>query len=118
MSQFRMQRVNALVKRELSNLIRQHLPVEDYGVISVTEVDVAKDLKIANVYVSAVGTTPQTENVIPSLAKIRRTLQHELGRKVVMKYTPHLLFKQDAGLERGQHIVELLNELEEKKVDG
>ncbi len=110
-----MKRVNEQVKRELSSLVRELLPVEKHGLISVTDVDVSKDLKAANVYVSGVGTALQTENVVAALVKIRGTLQHGLAQKIAMKYTPHLLFKLDQGLERGQHLVELLDTLDEKK---
>ena len=113
MSLFRMKRINELVKCELSGLIRQHLPVEKYGLISVTEVDVAKDLKTANVYISSVGLPQEEKDVIHALNQIRGRLQHELSRRVVVKYTPHLVFKQDHGLERGQHLVELLDSLEQ-----
>ena len=115
MSLFRMKRVNEQVKRELSNLIREQLPVEKHGLISVTDVDVSKDLKAANVYISTVGTTPQMKNVIQALEKARHSLQHDLSKKIVMKYTPHLLFRMDQGIERGQHLVELLDTLDEKK---
>ena len=110
-----MQRVNELVKRELSSLIRQLLPVENYGLISVTEVSVSKDLKIAHVYVSTVGVgagSQQIERVLASLERVRGNLQHELSRKVIIKYTPHLMFKWDDGIERGQHIVEVLETLD------
>jgi len=115
MSLFRMKRVNEQVKRILSSLIRKHLPVENHGLISVTEVDVSRDLKIANVYISAVGVTSENQKVIASLVRIRSSLQHELSRQVVMKYTPQLFFKQDRGIERGQHVVELLDTLDKDK---
>jgi len=113
MSTFRMKRINELVRRELSNLIRQHLPVEKHGLISVTEVDVAKDLKVAHVYISTVGVgTQKIESVLAALERARPGLQHELSRKVILKYTPHLTFKWDEGLERGQHILEVLETLD------
>ncbi len=111
MSLFRIKRVNEQLRRELSALIRKLLPVSEYGLISVTEVDASKDLKNASVYVSAVGTNKQTDDVIHALERIRAHLQHELSKKVVMKYTPHLIFRQDRGLERGQHLVEILDSL-------
>jgi ribosome-binding factor A len=117
MSEFRMKRVNELVRQELSELIRKHLPVEKYGLVSVTEVDVAKDLKAANVYISTIGTTPSSPSVLTALAEIRKDLQYELSRKVVLKYTPLLVFKEDHGLERGQHILEILDSLDDGKED-
>ena len=116
MSLFRIKRVNEQVKRELSNLILQHLPVESYVLISVTEVEVARDLKTANVYISTVGATGhQAEEAILALKKIRAGLQHDLSRKITMKYTPQLLFKQDRGIERGQQMVKLLDALEKEQ---
>lgn len=112
MSLFRMKRVNEQVKRELSALIRKHLPVEDYGLISVIDVEVSKDLKNANVYVSNIGVNQSMEGIMAALAKVRNSLQRDLSRKITMKYTPRLLFKQDRGLERGQYLVELLDALD------
>jgi ribosome-binding factor A len=114
MSEFRMKRVNELVRQELSELIRKLLPVEEHGLISVTEVVVSKDLKSANVYVSTIGTSHSMEGTIASLVKIRKELQHELSRKVILKYTPQLIFKEDQGIERSQHIVDLLDSLDHK----
>jgi len=107
-----MKRVNEQVKRELSQLIRERLPVEDYGVISVTEVDVSKDLRNANVYISIVGIAGQEDAAVKHLDKIRSGLQRDLSRKVIMKYTPHLVFRHDRGLEHGLHITQLLDSLD------
>jgi ribosome-binding factor A len=115
MSEFRMKRVNELVRQELSKLVQKHLPVEEYGLVSVTEVDVAKDLKTANIYISTVGTGPSHKNALEALAEIRKDLQYELSRKVILKYTPLLVFKEDHGLERGQHILEILDSLDTEK---
>jgi len=115
MSAARMKRVNALVKRELSQLIRKRLPVENHGLISVTDVDVSKDLKIAHVYISAVRVGhQQIETVIASLERVRGGLQRELSHRVILKYTPHLVFKCDHGIERAQHVLEILDDLERK----
>jgi ribosome-binding factor A len=117
MSEFRMKRVNELVRQELSSLVRKHLPVENYGLVSVTEVVVSKDLKTAVVYISTVGTPPAGRSVMGALVDIRKDLQYELSRKVILKYTPQLVFKEDQGIERGQHIVELLDSLDHDPKD-
>lgn len=104
--------MNEQVKRELSALIREYLPVEDHGVISVTDVDVSKDLRTANVYFSIVGMPRHEENAIEALEKVRGSLQHDLSRKVMMKYTPCLVFRHDRGLERGERVTRILDDLE------
>ena len=113
MSDFRMKRVNEQVRRELSASIRQSLPVETYGVVTVTEVEVSKDLKNAAVYISSVNVGSSNEQLLEALMRIRPMLQSDLSRKVSMKYTPQLLFKLDPGLERGQHVIDLLNQLDD-----
>ena len=111
-----MKRVNELVNHELSRLIRQYLPVENYGLISVTDVAVAKNLKTAHIYISGIGVGPQQrEKVLESLARVRVQLQHDLSRRVILKYTPQLMFQWDDGIERGQHVVDLLESLDEKQ---
>jgi ribosome-binding factor A len=117
MSEFRMKRINELVRQELSKLVRKLLPLEDYGLISITDVDVSKDLKTANIYVSTVGGKAKIAEVLQALSDIRKDLQYELSRKVIIKYTPHLIFRKDEGLERGQHILEILDSLDTKKDD-
>lgn len=119
MSEFRMKRVNELVKQELSKLIRKYLPVEDYGLVTVTAVEVAKDLKTAHVFISSVGNDASRSSALQALADIRKDLQYELSRKVTIKYTPLLIFKEDQGLERGQHVLEILEALDrENDKDG
>ncbi|MDD2710477.1 MAG: 30S ribosome-binding factor RbfA [Verrucomicrobiae bacterium] len=114
MSTFRLKRVNEMMKHELSELIRSRLRVSDYGVITVTDVEVAKDLKTAQVYISAVGVEGQTrvDRLLAALEAIRPELQHEMSRKVILKYTPHLQFCFDEGMARGQQVLKILDELE------
>ncbi|MFZ4693808.1 MAG: 30S ribosome-binding factor RbfA [Verrucomicrobiia bacterium] len=117
MAEFRMKRVNELMLRELSTAVRRLLSVDRCGVISFTDVEVSRDLKTAVVWFSTVG----TQNGAPALAeqealallnRARPELQQAVARRVAIKYTPHLSFRHDSGLERGQHVVRLLEELE------
>ncbi len=107
-----MKRINELILQELSKKIREVLPVERHGVISVTEVDVSKDLKTALVYVSQVGVSGQKSDLLESLQKVRGALQGAVARHVILKYIPHLQFHHDRGMAHGQHMVEILDELE------
>jgi ribosome-binding factor A len=50
-----------------------------------------------------------------SMAKLhdaRAQLQHDLSRRVVLKFTPHLHFKLDSASERGDRVLNLMSELE------
>src|ERR1044071_2062748 len=103
-------RLNELVKRELSGIIVREMNFEG-ALVSINDVDVTPDMKSAHVFVSVLGST-QRENVINKLEENRPALQAELSRKVVLKYTPHLVFHLDNSIERGARVIEIMQEIE------
>ncbi len=107
----RLPRVNELLKRELGALIRRELAFPA-KLVTVQQVDVTPDLKNAHVFVSIIGTDEERHQSMSLLHKARTQLQHNLSRRVVLKYTPHLHFKLDAAVERGDRVLNLLSELE------
>ena len=102
-------RVNELVKRELSGIIAREINFEG-ALVSINAVDVAPDLKSANVYVSTLG-TDNGKGVIDELEAHRPALQAALSRHVVLKYTPHLIFHLDESIKRGARVLEILDDL-------
>jgi ribosome-binding factor A len=105
-----MLRINEVVKRELSGIIAREMNFEG-SLVSINHVDVSSDLKNAHVFVSVLG-TEAAESVISKLTSHRATLQAELARHVVMKYTPHLIFHLDNSIERGTRVIEIMQEME------
>lgn len=105
-------RVNEVVKRELSVIIAREINFEGV-LVSINAVDVTPDLKSAHVFVSILG--PATgASVIDKLEAHRPTLQAELSRHVVLKYTPHLVFHLDDSIERGARVLEILQDIEKR----
>jgi ribosome-binding factor A len=103
-------RVNEVVKRELSAIIAREITFED-ALVSINEVDVAADLKSAHVFVSVLGSATGA-SVIAQLEEHRSDLQTALAHRVVLKYTPHLLFHLDESVERGTRVIQILQEME------
>ncbi|MFN2542152.1 MAG: 30S ribosome-binding factor RbfA [Chthoniobacterales bacterium] len=106
----RLLRVNEVVKRELSAIIAREIAFEG-ALVSVNHVDVTADLKNPHVYVSVLGASAGPA-VIEQLETQRAVLQAELARRVVLKYTPHLVFHLDESIKRGARVIEILQELE------
>ncbi len=106
----RLLRVNELLKRELSIAITRELTF-DGALVTVNQVDVTPDLKSAHVFVSVLG-SEKPFAVTEKLEENRVMLQNEISRKVVLKYTPHLIFHLDNSTERGSRIIEILQEIE------
>jgi ribosome-binding factor A len=108
----RHERVRELLKREVGEVIRREIPISEAGLLTVNEVGVASDLKSATVFVGVIGTPEQRKKAAALLEKESKRLQGMVGRAVVLKYTPHLKFVIDQSIERGNRVLEILNELE------
>ena len=108
----RTERVRELLKRELGEIIRREIPVDEAGMITVNEVMVSGDLQNATVYFSILGGADQKKRGEELLQQRRKLIQNMLGQSVVLKYTPHLKFVADDSIVRGNRVLQILNELE------
>jgi ribosome-binding factor A len=105
----RIERVSELVKREISEVIQPlHL---GGGFVTVTDAVISPDLKDGRIYISVIGTDEQKQQALATLESRHGHIQHELSRRVVLKYTPKLKFLLDETESRAQHIEHLLDEL-------
>jgi ribosome-binding factor A len=107
----RLQRVNQLVKREVSEIVRRDFGVAEFGVVTVTAAEISPDLKNGKVFVSVVGTPQQQTHALRALSARRGAIQHEMSRAVILKYTPHLEFLLDETGARADRINRILEEL-------
>ncbi len=108
----RMERVNELIREEISELIRRE--VKDprlNSFISVTEVVTSSDLRHAKVFVSIMGTDEEKRQAAKGLAAATRFLRRELGERLSLRYTPELLFQLDDSIERGSRLLQLIKEV-------
>jgi len=112
MSSLRLQRVRELLKREIGAAIRREFHVNEAGLITVNDVDVAGDLKSATVFVSILGTPNQQKHGIELLAEHRVRIQGLVGRAIILKYTPTLKFVFDDSIVRGNRVLQIIEELE------
>jgi ribosome-binding factor A len=109
-------RVSELLKRELGMLITRDLLFKA-PLVSVRAIDITPDLKRAHVFISALGTGAQKKEALQVLTKNRSLLQKELSKRVILKYTPHLIFELDESIERGIHVIDLLDKLDQETVN-
>ena len=89
----RLERVNEVIKRELSEIISREINFSAQTLVTLHAVDITADLRQCHVFVSVIGKPDQKSRVLSELEEHRGTLQRELAKRVVLKYTPHLNFK-------------------------
>lgn len=106
----RLERVNEVIKRELSELVRRELTF-DAKLVTVQQVDITPDLKQAHVYIGVIGTEEQRHSAMALLHDKRKVLQSALSRRVILKYTPQLHFALDNTMERGGRVLSILEDL-------
>lgn len=110
----RIEKVNSLLKEVISEVIRRDIKNPFLtNLITVTEVDVSKDLRFAKVYISLIETDPaKRAEIIETLQKSAGIIAVLSSKKVILRYFPSLTFKLDDSLDKFMHIDSLL-----KKID-
>jgi ribosome-binding factor A len=91
----RTERVSALIKNEIGNIIETHLQFGVSGLLTVTSVIVTPDLKIAKIYISIFNQEGTKEEVINKLNFNKSKIRFMLGKQVVLKFLPELVFYVD-----------------------
>lgn len=104
----RLEKVNVLIRREISEILLRRVKDPRIGFVSVTGVKVSKDYDVAVVYVSTFGDESQREACWQGLEKARLFIRSELGRRVRLRKTPDIVFRLDDSIERSARIDETL----------
>lgn len=105
----RTDRVSAQLRRELGTLV--HEAVREHGLpsVSVSDVEVSRDLAHAKVFVTALQ-PERSKEAVKALKELSRELRFQLGRAVKMRHVPELHFHYDDSVDRGERIGNLLRD--------
>lgn len=112
----RVEKINQFIRRELSELLQRQVKDPRLGsFISVNEVDTSPDLKRAKVYVSQMGSDQKPKEIMTALAAASGFFRTELSRNMRTRVTPELDFFWDDSIERGSHLLDLINHVSPDK---
>lgn len=103
------ERVNHTIQRELGVLIEGLNDPRLSKVISVTAVEVNRDLSVAKVYVSVLGTDMDRSDAIDGLRSAANRLRMEISKRIVIRTMPKLSFFSDDTLQTGADIDQLID---------
>ena len=105
-------RVGEMIKQSLSMIFLKNeakLPKLETNTITVTEVRMSQDLKIAKAYVLPLG-GKNADEVIEKLKEYSFMIRKILSKKVVVKFLPKLLFRKDESFEYAEKIENLIKQ--------
>jgi ribosome-binding factor A len=103
-------RVGEIIRHALADMLTRgevHDPVLEGHMITVPEVRMAPDLRLATVYVMPLGGRDQTA-VIDALERNKKYLRGEIARRVNLKFAPDLRFRIDERFDEAERIEKLL----------
>ena len=115
----RISRVAELIRREVSQMLLNGIKDDRVGagMVSVTDVDVSGDLQHAKIFVSIYGSDEARAETMEGLKSATGYVRSELGHRVRLRRTPEVLFMEDRSIERGNRVLSLLNQINEKRQD-
>ncbi|MDA8219546.1 MAG: 30S ribosome-binding factor RbfA [Dehalococcoidales bacterium] len=111
-----MERINELLRDEIADLIRKELQDPRLaGILSLTDVETAPDLSTAKVYVSVMGSGEDKKASLAALRHAAGFFRHELTQRLRLRRVPELDFRLDVSIERGDHVLSIIRQLEQEQ---
>src|SRR5436190_2385402 len=115
----RKERLEQLLRREISDIIRREVNDPRIGFVTVTDAEVTKDLSYAKVFVSVLGTSEQQEATLKGLNSATRFIRGEFGHRIKLRQVPEISFRFDTSIQQGARIHELLEQVKQEETpDG
>lgn len=112
----RTDRLNSLLREVLSEVIRDDVKNPHiHELLTVTQVDISKDLHNAKVYISVIGTDQDKQATLSALKSAAGYIAVVASKKVVMRYFPQLTFFIDDSVEKHYKIDQLINKINNKE---
>ncbi len=108
----RTEKVASLIRHELGMYLTKELSGNsEVGFVTVTEVRMTPDLRVARIYVSIFGSEIQRNSALKYLEFHKSQLRSFIGSAVRLRMTPELHFYHDTSLDNVQHIEELIKKI-------
>jgi ribosome-binding factor A len=113
----RMDRINALLMREIGEAFSRLITDAEFNraAVTLTRIETARNLRTAKVMVSVIGSPAEQQHTMQCIRKARPIIQKTINRDLHIKYTPVLQFELDHGLQKGDHILAVLDELDHEQ---
>ncbi|MFC2172942.1 30S ribosome-binding factor RbfA [Acidobacteriota bacterium] len=110
----RMQRVADRIRDEVCQILAREIKDPRMGFITITRVDVSRDLRHARVRYSLLGTPEEQKQTKEALKSARSFIKRLVGERLAMRFVPDIEFIFDRSVEHGIKIEQILREIKEE----
>ena len=113
MNGIRSEKVGDLIKKEISLILNTKIKDERFKLININAVKVSKDLSVATIYYSIIGSSTDDLDQLPekAFAKFAGMLRSELSKEIKIRRVPTLVFRYDESIEYASKIEKLLESI-------
>ena len=111
MTGHRGERVAQRIQEIVTRLLREEVRDPRIGFVTVTGVEVSRDLHVARVFVAGHGSEGERSAALKGLNSAAPFFRRAVGRELSLRFTPEIVFEEDAGAESGFRVETILREL-------
>ncbi len=112
-SPIRQKRVADRLQAEISVLIQQEMNDPRLNLVTITTVNIDRELEHANVFVSTVGDAARQKEVMQALHHAKGFIRREVSRRLQLRRAPEIIFHWDPSPEKVEEVSRLLDQLRE-----
>ncbi|MDD5423506.1 MAG: 30S ribosome-binding factor RbfA [Candidatus Omnitrophota bacterium] len=117
MSTQRPGRVQEAIRQEISKILQSEIRDPRIGFLTVTKVELTKDLRYARVYFSVLGESKDRHLALKGLNNAKGYIKGLLSEKIKLRFMPQIEFKIDESLGRAQEIYDILDKIKREKTN-
>jgi len=114
MPSYRIKQVNELVRNELNKVIIKEAGLPKGYLATITKVQTSADLSHSKISISIIPTDKQG-TILTLLNNMAKHLQYELGKIIILRKTPNLVFVIDEEQKKAIHIDELIDKIRKER---
>lgn len=117
MARIRPSRVAEQIKKEITDILYHELKDPRIGFVTITGVEVSRDLQHAKVFASVLGSDEEKALSLEALQKATGFIRSEVGRRIRLHHTPEIVFKLDTSEDYSQRISHVIRQLQDERGD-
>jgi len=112
----RPERVQEALRQEISIIVHSHIKDPRIGFLTITKVELTKDLRYAKVYFSVLGDEKDKKRALHGLNSAKGYIKGLIGDKIKLRFMPELDFRIDNTFEQIKEIKDLLERVKDKEL--